>query len=75
MIVSANLDKQARKIYVKINKLRKKGWFSSDISVMLVKKYGEEKKFLIEELNEKSQERNKLDEQIKTLAKKINKIK
>ena len=51
MIVSANLEKQARKIYLKINKLRKKGWFSQDISQMLIRKYANEKDILIRQLN------------------------
>jgi len=73
MIVSANLEKQAKRIYYQITKLRKKGWFSSDITEMLITKYGEERKILIEQLNELTQERDKLEEQMKELAKRINK--
>ena len=75
MIVSANLDKQTERIYRKIVKLRKYGWFSKDVQQMLVKKYGEERQIMIEQLNELTQERDKLEEQMKELAKKINKIK
>ena len=73
MIVSAHLDKQTERIYRKITKLRKYGWFSKDVQQMLIKKYGEERQIMIEQLNELTEERNKLDEKIKELAKKVNK--
>ena len=75
MIVSANLETKARKIYLKINKLRKKGWFRQDKSAMLIKKYADEKDVMVEILNEKQKERNKLDNEIRSLAKKVNHIK
>lgn len=75
MIVSANLDKQTERIYRKITKLRKKGWFSKDVQQMLIKKYGEERHILIEQLNELTEERDKLEGQMKELAKKVNKTK
>lgn len=75
MIVSANLGKATARIYKKISQLRKYGWFSKDVQQMLIKKYGEERKILIEQINELTKERNKLDNQIKQLAKRINKIK
>lgn len=71
MIVSANLERLAKKVYKDINKIRKKGWFSKDVSEFLIKQYGD-KKMLIAELNELTKERNKLDDKIKELAKKIN---
>ena len=74
MIVSANLEKLAKKIYKQVNKIRKKGWFSKDMSEFLIKKYAD-KKMMIEELNELTKDRNKLDDEIKDLAKKINKTK
>ena len=74
MIVSANLEKLAKKIYKDVSKFRKKGWFSKDISEFLIKKYAD-KKTLIAELNELSKKRDKLEEQIKQLARRINKIK
>ena len=75
MIVSVSLGKATEKIYKRINKIRKYGWFSKDVQQMLIKKYGEEKKELITELTELQTQRNKLEEQIKQLAKRINKIK
>lgn len=75
MIVSVSLDKATERIYKRINKIRDYGWFSKDVQQMLIKRYGEEKKELIAELNQKQLERNKLEEQIKQLAKRINKIK
>ena len=74
MIVSANIEKTAKKLYKQVSKLRKKGWFSQDISEFLIKKYAD-KKMLIAELNELTKIRNKLDDEIKEIAKKINKLK
>ena len=75
MIVSVSLGKATERIYKRINKIRKYGWFSKDVQQMLTKRYGEEKKELLAELNQKQEDRNKLEEQIKQLAKRINKIK
>ena len=74
MIVSANLEKIAKKVYKSVSKFRKKGWFSQDISEFLIKKYAD-KKMLIEELDELTKQRDKLEEQMKQLARRINKIK
>ncbi len=75
MIVSSNLDKASAKIYKRINKIRGYGWFSKDVQNMLKRRYGEEKKELLAELSEETIKRNQCDDKIKTLAKKINKIK
>ena len=72
MIVSANVEKLAKKVYKEVSKFRKKGWFSKDISEFLIKKYAD-KKMLIAELDELTKQRNKTEEQMKQLAKKINK--
>ena len=74
MIVSANVEKLAKKIYKDVSKFRKKGWFSKDITEFLIKKYSD-KKLLIAELNELTKQRDKLEEQMKQLARRINKIK
>ena len=74
MIVSANLDKATGKIYKQIAKLRKYGWFSKDVQEMIKNKY-EGKKTLITQLSEITEERDKIEEQMKEIAKKINKIK
>ena len=74
MIVSANLERVAKKIYKQVSKFRKKGWFSKDITEFLIKKYAD-KKMLIEELNELTTERNKTEDKIKAIAREINKRK
>ena len=43
MIVSANLERVAKKIYKQVSKFRKKGWFSKDISEFLIRKYADKK--------------------------------
>jgi len=73
--MSANLSKNSQRIYQKISKIRPKGWFSQDVNEMLEKKYGNEKKELIINLNELQKKRNDIELEIKTLAKKINNIK
>ena len=74
MIVSANLERQAKKVYLELKKLRKKGWFSRDVSDMLIEKYGQDKKIYCETINENQKQINKLYDENKTLAKKINKL-
>ncbi len=74
-IVSVALNKETEKIYNKINKLRKYGWFSKDVRQMLINKYGNEKDILVQQLTENQKEINKLYGQNKELAKKINKVK
>ena len=74
MIVSANVERVAKKIYKQVSKLRKKGWFSQDITEFLIKKYAD-KKMLIAELNERTKDRNKLDDEIKEIVKKIKNLK
>ena len=74
-IMSVNLNKNAAKIYIKIGKIRHKGWFSKDVNEMLEKKYGNEKKQLLEELLQKQAQRDDIESEIKTLAKKINLMK
>lgn len=69
-----NLDNESQKIYRKINKLRKYGWFSRDIQNLLKIKYGTSKKILVQILNDKQKQRNKLDDDIKKIAKRINKL-
>ena len=70
-----NLDKISSKIYRKINKLRPYGWLSRDVQELLKSKYGVDKEILTTILNEKQKQRNRLDDEIRDLAKKINKIK
>ena len=74
-IVSANLSEKSIKIYKKISKIRPYGWFSKDINEMIEKKYGNEKKELIAELNELQKKRDEIEAEIKALAKKINSLK
>lgn len=74
-IVSVSLDKTAAKIYNRINKIRNYGWFSKDVQQMLEKKYGNEKKELVAELNELQKKRDDIELEIKALARKINSIK
>ena len=73
MIVSANLEKQASKIYLKISKIRKKGWFSKDISDLLIRKYANEKDVLLEQLKDNQKEINRLYNKNTEIAKKIKK--
>ena len=75
MIVSANLRGQALKIYNKINKLRKKGWFSKDISVMLVKNYANEKDIIVQQIKDNQKEIDRVYKQNQDLAKKLRGIK
>lgn len=74
LIVSANLTKEAWKVYRKLNCL-KSFQFSKWVSQKLIKDFGQEKNLLIEQLNKLTEERNKIEEEIKEIAKKINKIK
>jgi|TARA_Y100000310_G_scaffold344207_1_gene455731 hypothetical protein len=73
MIKSVNLGKRTSKIFNKVNRLRRYGWFSKDVQEMLIRKYGEEKKLLFTELNDKQKQRDRLEEDIKKIAKRINK--
>jgi len=75
MIKSVNLDKRTSKIFNRVNRKRRYGWFSQDVQQMLIKKYGEEKKILLSELNDKQKERDKIEEDIKQIAKRLNKAK
>lgn len=75
MIVSANLEKQSRKIYLKINKLRPKGWFSKDITEMLIKKYANENDIVVEQIADNQKEIDRLYKKNQELAKKVNKFK
>lgn len=74
-IVSANLNENAVKIYNQLNKIRQKGWFSKDVSEMLILKYGDKKKQLLQELSEGQAERDKWEIKIRETAKKLNKFK
>lgn len=73
--MSANLTKKTYIIYKNISKIRHKGWFSHDVNEMLEKKYGNEKKEIVAELNELQKKRDEIEFEIKALAKKINSIK
>lgn len=75
MIASCNLEKQAKKIYLKITKVRKKGWFSQDITEMLINKYGSDKKQMLEQIKDNQKQVDKLHKENRELAKKVNKIK
>ncbi len=74
-IVSISLDKETEKIIKKVNRLRKYGWLSKDIRDFLKHKYGADKAILVQLLQDKQKQRDKLEEQIKELAKRINKVK
>ena len=75
MIKSVNLDKVSAKLFKKITKERKYGWFSKDVQQMIKAKYGIDKKFYVELLNDKQKERDVIEKQIKEIAKKINRLK
>ena len=75
MIVSANIENKAKKIYNQINKIRTKGWFSKDITDMLVNKYGCDKQTLINELADLNKQENKIWKRKQELSKKIKKLK
>jgi len=75
MIVSANIENKAKKIYNQINKIRSKGWFSQDISAMLIKKYADEKKVLLEQMDDLDKEEKRIWKEKQELAKKIEKLK
>ena len=72
---SINLDEETEKIYKKVNKARKYGWFSREIQELLKTKYGTDKKILIQMLNDIQNQRTKLEDQGRGLAKRINKVK
>jgi len=75
MIVSANIENKAKKIYNQINKLRSKGWFSKDITNMLIEKYGSDKQCMLNELAELDKQEKEVWKRKQELAKKINKLK
>ena len=75
MIVSANLNKEAERIYRQINKLRKYGWFSKDVQEMLQKKYGNEKNKLLTRMSDLDKEEEKITNEKQDIAKKLNKLK
>lgn len=76
-IVSGNLNEIATLIYRKLYKVKDKGWFSKFISEKLIEEYGTNftKKVLTEQLHTKTKERNKLDDEVKRIAKKLMKVK
>jgi len=75
MIVSCNLENKSKKIYNQINKLRSKGWFSKDITKMLIENYGSDKQCMINELAELDKQDKVIYKRKQELAKKINKLK
>ena len=74
MIVSANLERIAKKVYKDVCKFRKKGWFSKDITEFLIKKYVD-KKMLIAELTELDKQEKEIWKAKQEIAKKMNKLK
>ena len=74
-ILSISLDKESSKIFERINKKRPYGWFSKDVQDFLKKKYGSQKSQLIDEINFLQAKRDRIEERIKEIAKKVNKMK
>ena len=74
-IISISLDKESAKIVKKLNKIRPYGWLSKDFRDFLKTRFGTDKKILISLLNDLQKQRDKTDDKIKELAKKINKLK
>ena len=72
---TVNLDEISSRIYTKVKKLRRYGWLSRDVQDMLKEKYGKDKKLLSQVLYDEQKKRDKHDEKIRKLAKKINKLK
>lgn len=74
-ILSVSLDTESEKIYERISKRRPYGWFSKDVQEMLKKKYGSKKSQLIDEINFLQNKRDRIEDRIKEIAKKVNKMK
>lgn len=76
LIISANLTKQAWKIYKQLIKVRKEyGWFSKWLSRKIIHDFGDKKNILKEQIIENQNEIDKLYKENKELAQQINKSK